>query len=202
MGAVPGVLWRARRLALRLGPSAVDGPVCGRGTLVVTAKEAPTVGRSIEFPYEVKLTCTNGAVRCRFQHKGYKGAVFLDRDGEKVTGRLEFREAKAFAGSLDTSSGRVILGYAPGSGLSFLNGRIEFVLKDGTVTFADTDNSQGCLHLDSYLEIAGEHITGQIDHARRSWTAAADLHCDALPVETGLLCLLLTANAVLDFHHE
>jgi hypothetical protein len=201
---IPLGLFQANQLAKTYGPEQqISGNPCAWGSLICESWKAPTIGGTLQFPYEVTLYAQGDALTGEYRYAQrkavYSGQIFLTYRQGSVKGRLD---GSVVEGKLSPDEADLTLGYPQGSLISFLNGPFAFRIAGEDVYFLNTDNSQDSIGATSKLTVEADRISGQLEHGRQSWVASVDVTYQGVPRELVTLALLLMSSAILSFHHD
>jgi uncharacterized protein YbaA (DUF1428 family) len=188
----------------------VAGPPKATGTLVCVNADAPTLGRSLSFPYAFQATADERHVTATYEYRAkrrltadnvYNGTLFLSFDGDKVKGRTLMGGLQSVEGTVDETAARLRRGQPKQSFLSFLNGPYEYGIRQGKVIFENTTRA-GCISRDSELEIYLDRIIGLIFHGpQKTWAVEVDVSYEDVAPERMALAVILACNDILSVHH-
>lgn len=193
------------------GPkSQVSGSPKATGTLVCVNADAPTLGRSLSFPYSLQLTADENHLTGTYEYRAkrrmtpdtvYNGELFLSFAGNKVKGRARMAGLFSVEGTLDASTARLTRGKPKGSFLAVLNGPYEYGIRQGKVIFENTTRA-GCISRDSDLRIFEDRIAGRVFHGpQKTWAVEVDIIFHDIPSERVALAVILACNDILSVHH-
>ncbi|MEO0543114.1 MAG: hypothetical protein AAFY99_04765 [Pseudomonadota bacterium] len=188
----------------------VQGISNATGKLVCVSANAPTLNRSISFPYALNLNFNKGKMSGTYEYRArrsqtvetvYNGELFLSFDRDKVKGRSMMAGLKTIEGILDTTKARLKRGHPKKSMLSFLNGPFEYSLNSGKVRFEKTTLA-GNISDESDLRVQGNRITGRVYHGpQKTWAVEVDVIVNKISVEKAALAVILACNDILCVHH-
>ncbi|MEL6170262.1 MAG: hypothetical protein AAFR35_16365 [Pseudomonadota bacterium] len=206
-------LFRLNKKAIKhgYGPnSQLPGHPKATGTLVCVNADAPTLGRSLSFPYAFQVTADDRHVTATYEYRAqrrmiadtvYNGELFLTFDGDKVKGRALMGGLQSVEGTVDESAARLRRGQPKESLLSFLNGPYEYGIRQGTVVFENTTRA-GCIGRDSELEVYLDRIIGRVVHGpQKTWAVDVDVSYEDVAPERMALAVILACNDILSAHH-
>ncbi len=205
---------QANRKAIKegYGPAAQLRSGAGAaGSLVCVNEDAPTLNRSLSFPYSFKLNASKGdltgaytyaANKSRIAGPVYKGEVFLSFLKDRVKGRSLMGGLKTVDGVLSKTRAELRRGYPKSSLLSFLNGPYEYSINRGKVRF-DKTTQAGSISKKSDLIIQGNRIKGRVLHGpQTTWAVDVDVRVNGVPSEQAALAVILACNDILCTHHS
>ena len=206
-------LFRLDKKAIKhgYGPKAqIPGPPKATGTLVCVNADAPTLGRSLSFPYAFQATADERHVTATYEYRAkrsmmvdvvYDGELFLSFAGDNVKGRALMAGLQSVEGTVDQTAARLRRGQPKQSLLSFLNGPYEYGIRQGKVIFEKTTHA-GCISSDSELEVYLDRIIGRVFHGpQKTWAVEVDVSYDDVAPERMALAVILACNDILSVHH-
>lgn len=206
-------LFRLDKKAIKHGYGPRDripGNPKATGTLICVSADAPTLGRSLSFPYAFELTADSHHLTGSYEYRAnrrmtpdvvYNGEVFLSFDGNAVKGRALMAGVMSVVGTVDAKTAQLKRGKPKESLLSFLNGRFEYSIRQGKVSFDNTVWA-GCIGQDSDLNIYSDKIIGRVYHGpQKTWAVDVDIDYDDIAPERMALAVILACNDILSVHH-
>ncbi len=193
------------------GPrSQVPGAPKATGILTCVNVDAPTLGRSLSFPYAFQLTADDRHVTAKYEYRTqrrmtadtvYDGELFLSFADDRVKGRASMAGLFSVEGTVDETRARLTRGKPKGSFLSILNGPFEYSIHQGRVSF-DKTSLAGCIGRDSDLRIYGDRISGLVYHGpQKTWGVQVDVSYRDIAGEWMALAIILACNDILSVHH-
>lgn len=183
---------------------------CATGSLVCVSVNAPTLGRSLSFPYAFTLTANDRSVTGSYEYRAkkramaetiYSGELFLSFSGDRVKGRALMAGLQSVEGTVDATEAQLTRGQPKASWLSFLNGPFSYSIHQGRVLFQNTERA-GCISKDSELRIHGGRVSGRLLHGpQTTWAVEVDVQYRNIADERVALAVILACNDILSVHH-
>lgn len=212
VAGIPILLLRVKQLSRNYGPKEpARGNSRAGGTLLCRIKNAPALGKSPRFAYELNLKTEGDDFFGEYRYPPesdsqktiYAGRVCWSARQGRIRGRLAgIKDRKVLEGRLLSGKFDLERGFPKGSGLAFLNSPFQFRIEKDRVRFIKTDNGQGCIAPDSHLDIRDNAVSGRLIHSRESWMIDVDVVCKGAAPEWAVLAILLMGDDILDFHHD
>lgn len=208
-------IMRVEKLAIEEGygpKNEITGPVIAQGQMNCVNEDAPTLHRSVSFPYQFSMKSQRGDVSAKYEYFGkkskaidpiYSGKLFLRFRNGRVKGRKRMDGFRTIEGTLKPNKAELTLGYPKKSLLSFLPGSFSYSVDDaGNVSFDNTSH-YGSISNKSRLRIHGNRIAGHVIHGpQTTWAVEVDITFDGVLPEYALLAVILACNNIVSFHHE
>lgn len=194
------------------GPAAqIHGGGRATGSIVCVNEDAPTLNRSLSFPYAFQLNASRGDLTGKYTYAAnknrivetvYNGEVFLSFRNDRVKGRSLMAGLRTFDGVVSKTGAQLRCGYPKSSLLSFLSGPFDYSVNRGKVGFDNTSGT-GSISKKSDLRIEGDHIRGRVLHGpQTTWAVEVDVNCRGIPSEQAALAVILACNDILRVHHD
>ena len=202
-----------KAIAQGYGPeSHVNGSLGAQGTLVCVNADAPTLNRSISFPYQFQAKSRMGDLTGRYEYASerskmvkpiYRGALYFRFRNNHVKGRTQMGGLRAIEGTVDPGKAELSYGYPKGSLLSLLKGSFGYsVDRGGNVHFTNTAHS-GSISENSKLSIQGNRMTGRVLHGpQTTWAVEVDVAIAGIEPEQATLAVIMACNDILATHHS
>ncbi|MEL6361498.1 MAG: hypothetical protein AAFR21_10460 [Pseudomonadota bacterium] len=188
----------------------ISGAQSADGKLVCVNANAPTLNKSISFPYSFRLNSSKGnltgaykykANRSKFHDTVYNGELFLSFNKDHVKGRTLMGGLKTVDGVVDATKARLVRGHPKQSFLSFMNGPYEYSVHRGKVRF-DKTTLAGNISKESDLRIERDRISGRVFHGpQKTWAVDVDVRYNNITSEKAALAVILACNDILSVHH-
>jgi hypothetical protein len=205
-------LFRSFQLSKKYGPQRqIAGQPVLQGRLICESWKAPTLGRKLEFIYEVNLYASGNDLTGKYVQSAVskikplyigEGEIFLTYDRGHVEGRTGTRGAAVVVeGDLNPRGANVSIGMPKGTLLGRMRNELQFRIVNNQIVFSKRSLDIG---KNSKLYVTDNRISGRLEHHTQAWILNVDTsyRSDQVASELAALVILTIGDSILSHHYD